>query len=277
MSGNRQDNVLFAVWFSGIIYLKQLPNAGETFCDCSFLCERYKMLRFSNGMLINVKDERSMEEYVDSIEIYNHPKKYDINQYYGISRISPCTINLMEKESLTENYRILLDFHAYTNDELTWNNTAFLIGESPLSVLDDFKNIYPNVLLFEINDEIPRFHEKNYMAKWIIVNDELYLSDIEFQPGNEYYEEIYNREYPIRLQAIEKFLGMKFQQIKSLQLKVIFAEWFSGTLFMKRYAEKDEKYFHCSYECEPFYRLLIEKGKIKSKEKTNYMFSKRTD
>ena len=269
------EGVMFASWFSGFIYIKRQPEPGESYCDCMYQCENFKELGFRNGRLIHEEVAFFIrDQLVDSIEIHKNPSKFVIRPN-RVTRRSHCATLLREKLSLEEHMGIYESFFG-TNDEILWNDTTFMCGESPLSVLDNYKNIYPNIIHAEVSEAYPRFHEKNYIAKWAIVNNRLYLYDIAFQLGRESYEN-YNQEYAVRLQAVEKLTGKKFQQIPSFNQKAIFAEWYSGTFYFKRFPAKGELHFNCPYRCEPFHKVTIEKGEVKSMEKTSYMILKRNN
>ena len=176
-----------------------------------------------------------------------------------------------EKLLLEDNQYIYQGYFSNCNDKILWHDTTFFIDESPLSFFKNYKEIYPNEPVVFVTYAIPISDEKNYVPKWVIVNDMLYLYNISFISGNHEF----NNEYLIRFQPIEKLTGKKFQQTPYVNVKVIFADWFSGVMYLKRYPEKIEEYWESDYNCEPFYKLLLENGKIVSKEKTNYMILKR--
>ena len=275
------EGVLFASWFSDTIYLKRFPEPDESYCDPKYRCESFKMFIFKEGRLVREKLTFHVDILIDSVEIYTNPLKYSVNQN-GIRRYDPCTNHLTE--ALEEGQYLKEGFFARSNDELEWHDTIFLVGESPLSFFDNYKKIYPNVPEYEIKNLFPNWHEKNYMPKWTIVNGLLYLLDIDFLGRNDKFldpeyekkrKEPYDREYPIRFQAVEDLTGKKFLHLPALNKKAIFADWFSGTLFIKRYPEKDEDPWGGKYKNEPFYKLVFENGIIVSKETTNYMIVKR--
>jgi len=270
------EGVIFASWFSGEIYLKRQPAQGETYCDCMYRCENFIKLTFQDGKLAFKRNEdvHSMHLLVDSVEIYNNPKKYSAYKNPFLKKMvfdrDICKSLISEKLSLEDNQYIYQGYHASCNDKILWHDTTFFIEKSPLSFFKNYKEIYPNVPQSITFVALPYRDEKNYVPKWVIVNDMLYLYDINFLEGNHEF----NNEYLIRFQPIEKLTGKKFQQTPYVNVKVIFANWFNGVMYLKRYPEKDESP-ECEYKCEPFYKLTLENGKIVSKEKTNYMILKR--
>jgi len=280
------DGVLFASWFSDTLYLKRFPAPGELYCDPIYRCETFKMFIFKEGRLVRDDIALSTSHFVDSLEIENNSMKYRKNKFpgnrFGYEWLDPCTIHLTE--NLEEDQFLMDSFFSETSDEVMWNDTAFMCGESPLSVFENYKKIYPNMPFIEIEASLPQFHEKNYIAKWVIDNDRLYLYDIDFVGREDTYSDIflqfkhnapYDREYPIRLKAVENLTGKKFGQTTGLQKETIFADWYNGTMYLKRFPNKGERFGNCEYKCEPFYKIHFENGKIVSKEKTNYMIFKR--
>ena len=271
------EGFLFASWFSDTIYVKRKAEPGESFCDCMYRCEPFKGLIFKEGKSASEFTAFSVDILIDSVEIYNNPLKYRVN-IYDILRLDPCSNHL--KENLTEEQYLWEGFFAMTSDEIMWNDTVFMCSESPLSLFENYKNIYPNIPFIEINSSLPQFYEKNYIAKWVIDNDRLYLYDIDFEDRKHTYSNIflqskhkklYDREYPIRLKAVEELTGKKFGQTTKLNKETIFADWYNGTMYLKRYLQNGERMGDCVYKCEPFYKIIFDNGKIISKEKTNYM------
>ena len=274
--------ILFASWFSGFIYVKRQPGQGESYCDCMYRNEKYNVLGFKNGILISQDSAFSVEISMDSIEIAENIENYknSLRKLFDYFRISNCTKLLSEKLALKDNQRVAELFGRLTNDELFWNNTRFMCSESPLSIFDNYKKIFPNVWPY---DKHPSFCEKNYMAKWTIINNMLYIYDIDFydddirvedfvlpKPESEKGEK-FNREYADRFQAVEKLTEKKFVHIPSFKQKALLADWYSGTLYFKRFIEYMEPSSPFSYTCDPNYEIVIEKGKVKSIEKTNYI------
>ena len=112
----------------------------------------------------------------------------------------------------------------------------------------------------------------------------MYLYDIAFlealgedeivrQPENEKNENFY-KEYSNRFLSIEKLTKKMFVNIPSFDQKVIHADWYSGTLYIKRFFEYLDPISGYNYTCDPNYELVIEKGEIKSIKETNYMIVK---
>ena len=265
------EGLLFASWFSGFIYIKRQPEHGETYCDCMYQCERYKELGFRNGRLIHQDTVVFMDVFLDSIEIYNNSKNYTISQE-SIFRNSNCVNILQDKPVINDDQSLWNSFFGQTSDELFFNDSLFMCSESPLSILNNYKNIFPNIDFILWQGSLPRIQDKNYTAKWTIVNNMLYLFDVSFF-GNE--NNI--NEFANRLPIVENLIGKKFVQIPSFNQKAILADWFCGTLYLKRFPVGNERGTECTYKCEPFYKLIIEKGNIKSIENTTYMILERNN
>ena len=263
---NFPNGGLYASWFSGFLYLKRQPTTDECYCDCMYRCERYKMLVFYRGELIYEREVDQMLLYIDSLEITNNKRKYQ-----GIiDGFDPCISPL--RDSLQEGEHFRDYFFGHTNDEIQWKDTLRMLSESPLSFFDNYEIIYASDIdhghpMFE-----PYFQEKNYSAKWIILDDKLYLYDIVFGSQKAKEDVIGDSS----LKVVEKLISKKFTKIKSFDQKVIFASWYSGTLYFKRKQEK-RKYTEsdCEYSCRPMTKITVEKGKITSMEPTFYMIQKR--
>ena len=277
------EGVLLASWFSDTLYIKRKPRPGESYCDCIYRCEEFPRLHFESGRLVIEGMSRIIEVSMDINEIYSNSEKYSVPEkdrqsILEVRRINPCINHLkkdLEKGALFREF-----FFANTYDEVKWNDTIFMCSMSPLCFFDNYRKIYPNIPFFHVQSSQPKFQDKNYTANWTIVNDRLYLYDIEFFSQRFYLNKkeskIFDEEYPIRFQAIEQLTGKKFQQDKSLDKEVIFADWFSGTMYLKRYQDDDDKSsVDCDYLCEPYHKITFQNGKIVSVEKTNYMIMTR--
>ena len=268
------EGVMFASWFSGEIYLKRQPVQGETYCDCMYRNEAFKKLTFNEGRLVREEKMYGVGILVDSIEIYNNPKKYTPYKNPYLKKLvfgrDICKSLISEKLSLEDNQFIYQGYHSTCNDKILWNDTTFLVEKSPLMFFENYTKIYPNVPNIIYDGFLPDMNEKNYIPKWVIFNDMLYLYDIWFVAQE--YE--YTDEFPVRFQPVEKLTGKKFMQVSFINRNVILADWFCGTMYLKRYPKKDDSNDGREYHCEPFYKLLLENGKIALKERTNYMILK---
>ena len=195
--------------------------------------------------------------------------------------------------SAQENTKIITSFWGRTSDELLWEYACYtyMCSVSPLSVFDNYKTIFPKIMNSEfVYESQPRMNDKNYFAKWRIDKDLLYLYDIRFHDEEATFilkdtmivafdpdpkiNEIYKKEFANRFKTMEKFLNRKFELVPSINQKAIFADWYSGILYIQKIPEIDERYrnaFIKIYKYEPFFKLVIEKGKIKSIEKASSM------
>ena len=206
--------------------------------------------------------------YIDSQEIINSTKRYQDR----ISGFDPCITPFEESLSLKEGEHLSEYFFGHTNDKIQWKDTLRMLSESPLSVFDNYKEIYmPSKEWHPPFDMYPYFSEKNYSAKWIMLDDKLYLYDAEVFSSN---EEMGGFTGDSSLKLVEKLIGKKFTKIKSFDQKVIFASWYSGTLYFKRREKRKTGEPICEYVCEPMTKITVEKGKITSMEPTFYMFQK---
>ena len=275
------QGVMLASWFSDTLYLKRKPKPGESYCDCMYRCESFKKLVFKDGVLIRGFIQRDVEISVDSVEIYTNPLKYRVNRFRN-ERLDPCTKHL--KENLADDQYLLGYFFAYSSDEIVWNDTEFMCDESPLVFFENYKAIFPTVPFIEVETSLAQFHEKNYLPKWAIVNERLYLYDIDFMGRKDKYtdfeiekkiNEIYDQAYSTRFQVVEELTERKFQQVSSLKKEALFADWFSGTMYLKRYPKSGERMWSCECQCEAFHKIVFKNGRIITKEKTNYMVGTR--
>jgi hypothetical protein len=159
-----------------------------------------------------------------------------------------------------DNNVTFVPFWGYTNDEILLNDSSFMMSESPLAVISEYKNIFQRILIEEVAEDLPRINEKSFTAKWTIINNSLYLYDILI--GGGYVTEngcfhvfdsepeinaIYKQAHANRFSTVEKFLSRKFTKIKSFDKKVMLADWYSGTLYMKRFPKDKEFYLSEKY------------------------------
>ena len=246
------QEVLFASWFSGNLYLKRQPVQGETYGDCMYQCESFRKISFKNGKVVGREEVSSMEVDIDSIEIVNNAWKYIIN-LNGISKNSNYLNSRHIKDRMSIEQNQILDdyFFGWTNDELLLNDSLFMCSGTPLLYFDNYSKMFPKLGISEVQESLPRFHDKNYFAKWTIINNMLYVIDIGFQRGEVEWligknnrvlafspspeeNEMIKKEYTNRFNTFEKFVGRKFVKIPSYPQKVLFADWYSGTLYFKR-------------------------------------------
>jgi len=286
------DRYIAAQWFTGFIFVKRQPDPHETYCDCMYRLESFKVLFFINGYLKYWMDNaQACNYYINNNETENNPQKYEKNlkNSDGIFfKVNPCIGILEEQLSLDEEHKLYHFFTSFSTDEIRWNDSAFMVSESPLSFFEKYKDVYPYVWPIESGYYS---EEKNYITRLTIVDEKLYIYDIGFDLETTGYLdekqentriEYLNRVRPNRLKAIERLTGKKFRQVPALKQKAIFAEWYSGTLYFKRPPAQNEypsltaNYFLVQkYNCEPFYKITVEKGIMKSMEKTTYMVIKR--
>ncbi|MDR3252643.1 MAG: hypothetical protein LBT35_03660 [Tannerella sp.] len=138
--------------------------------------------------------------------------------------------------TISINSALCQNFRANTNDKIYWNGTKYMCSISPLSPLTGYKSVYKELPSCEIESALPIFQDKNYSAWWAIVDNKLYLFDILNICGA-----ISSKE------NIEKFLNAKFSKNplpesarKDAYFKngVIYAEWFTGMISIKRLPKK---------------------------------------
>ena len=285
-AGVFQKKVMLASWFSGFIYLKRQPEPGENYCDCLYQRESFIKLSFKNGRIMNQGIISSITFSIDSCEIAKNPKNYKISllKGYDYTIVSNCDNLLDEKLALDDYLRVWKGFYRYTEDEILLNNMKFMCSESPLSSFAKFKNIFPNV--WPYGEDYNPF-QQNFKAKWKIKNNMLYLYDILFYdeilmddvvftiPENKK-DDNYNKAYTNRFKTVEKLTGKRFEKIDSFEQEIILADWYSGTLYIKRFVDfSKERFADYYYDCEPFDKIVIEKGKIISIDKTNFTIGRK--
>ena len=285
------ERYMAAGWFTGFIFVKRQPDPGETYCDCMYQEESFKVLFFINGYLKYMMDNSLVSlYYVDDNEKENNPQKYRKNLKYfhgAYFKVNPCRGILEEKLSLDEDYKLYHYYTSFSTDEIRWNDSIFTVSESPLSFFEKYRDVYPYPRPSESG-----FYseEKNYITRLTIAGEKLYIYDIGFslETGGYLDErsennriEYLSRVLPDRLQAIERLTGKKFRKVPALKQKAVFAEWYSGTLYFKRPPSVEEYSTPTSdrslvqkYNCEPFYKITVEKGIIRSMEKTTFMVIK---
>ena len=257
---------MFASWFSGYIYIKRQPSFTETFCDCMYRNEKFKELRFYNGQLSYERVVDGITAFIDSMEIMNRPKKYEWKHSDWI--VNPCEILLRKSLSLADDEVLYENFYAHTCDIVRWGGTECHLSISPLSVFENYKNIYKS------NVSIDKYSfgmswDKNYDARWIIQDYKLYLCD-DIYIEKEVKDAIIGDS---SIKVVEELIGKKFLKIPSYDKKVIFADWYSGTLFFKRpmTEREDREGLFVDYQCEPLHKITLEKGRIISWEQVQYM------
>ena len=159
---------------------------------------------------------------------------------------------------------------ARTPDYLCWNDTVYLMSQSPLSTYANYKNIY---------DEFPEISAANiqiqygagieplgdkYYLDWIIRDSMLYLQDVGFYfLLKEKIKKIFprNEQYGV----LEKLTRVKFSR-KNISAGapqgLMPATWFSGNIQLKARIRKKESIG--SWLGQPFFELTFQNGKIES-------------
>jgi hypothetical protein len=174
------------------------------------------------------------------------------------------------------------NFYANTIDELHWKGTSFMCSVSPLS---SFFSLSPSGGYETICKDLPSYHldyfslpvsaDKNYIAFWTIINKQLYLFNVTGYAPVDSNHIVDNNIY---FDRIEKFLFMKFSKDnlsksdrKRYENGVIPAMWFTDTLYIKRFPNKDEDGLSTEYNNTEFIRLVFEKGILTEEKKVTGM------
>jgi hypothetical protein len=194
-------------------------------------------------------------------------------------------------------------FVGWTFDGIYMNDGEYMMSISPLSVFENYKSLYPDLPICEVELEkmLPLWNDKEYTAMWVIKNDSLYLFDVYFYcmdiKGDKWEivegklvlnkswkyklrdsDSIYVANYPNRHIAIEKLTGKKFEaapfvfpDIREYWLdtsKVIAATWLSGVLYVKK--QPSESYTR-EHRSSPFLKLEFKNGKLVKKTTVSKM------
>lgn len=241
-------------------------------CDCGDDCEKPVILTFNDGKLISEEDAPDM----DSAAMCSYLKKLNDSQdsLFYIYRRPGCPKYVSVEKASEIMYQeggrpsvLHKGFIGETMDDILWNDTLFMCNNSPISVFYRYRDVFSDGTDIEIFMLGPKSPDKNYTVIWTLVDGILYLYDIEFN----HYE--YDMEtFQTRFQVVEQLIGAKMQDIPSTDKQGIPATWYNGTLFFKRYAAENESYAMCPYDCEPFYRMDFENGKVISTKRVGYMY-----
>jgi len=154
---------------------------------------------------------------------------------------------------------ILYNFRGKTNDRFVWHDSTFYCSESPLSVFESYKDIYPDIPTYNIFHLSPIVYDKNYEARWTMINDSLFIYEV--NPST-------SVDMIVDLKPVEKLTGKKLINHPSFDQKIIFADWYSGTLFIKNQDDALNESQHNYTSHKPSYKMTIENGKIKTMEQT---------
>ncbi len=180
----------------------------------------------------------------------------------------------MKKEAPPEKLNI---FFWNTNDDFIWKDERFLLNKSPLSTFAGYKNIFPRIGRFVIDYESGTSGrpEKNYSAKWILIDSTLFLSNVildipnnmeksidDYYPQNESYKIV---EYLTGIRFGKKYMANTISQ-PITPLGIMPALWVTDTLVIKR-ARKFPKETIEKWNESPYYKLIFERGKLLSAQK----------
>jgi len=174
------------------------------------------------------------------------------------------------KKNIIILYFVIVGINAYgqafysmyrTIDKLYLNDsTSSYISKSPLSSLNRFDSVYSEFGYCIIEDDAsPGFQDKNYIAKWILINRKLFLFDIQ----NDCFLQ---KKMPLK--KMELFVGSKFTKSKSiigntsriLEHGVLPAFWFSDTLFVKKSSK--QVFISADYYDTYDLCLIFDKGQL---------------
>lgn len=163
-----------------------------------------------------------------------------------------------------------------TNDDFffTGNHDKYLINKSPLAYFNGYKSIYrddPSTVLTYYDPFPPLpyrtdgISEKEYIATWVMLNDQLYLCNVWIHSKKPDEKFIYPR--------MEKLVGKTFSKrnISKIDIPVpsyglIPAKWFTDTLFIKKANQLEKPLQRNEWQVKPYLRLIFKKGKLVSIE-----------
>jgi hypothetical protein len=151
-----------------------------------------------------------------------------------------------------------------TIDELYLNDTLYYMSKSPLSHFNKFDSVYSEFMFCVYDDHIPIFIDKNYIAKWIILDDQLLLYNVLNHCESD------STKIQMPLVNMERFLKVKFSKkadyvksSKMLKHGVIPAVWFTDTLFVKKFPDT---FVYFSYYNKYDKVLVFDKGLLINSE-----------
>lgn len=195
-----------------------------------------------------------------------------------------CIISVCKSQSKIKANRDSIVYEAFegdTNDRLYWDNKKYSCSESPLSVFNGYESLYPSLFTICFNTYMNIRDDKQYVAIWIIIDDYLYLCDIEpacediiYIPIEDYCKAFqknltFNDIFRIKMIPVEELTGRKFQKKFSTGIYtypmetgyVIPANWFNGIIDIK---VSSSNYF------APYQRLVFKAGKVISVQNMIY-------
>ncbi len=164
-----------------------------------------------------------------------------------------------------------------SNDDFYFsgNHDKYLINKSPLAYFNGYKSIYrddPLMVLISLSSEYPPppygsegVSEKEYIATWVLLNNQLYLCNI-------WIRFIY-RDDKFLYPPMEKLVGKAFSKknISKIDIPIPFyglmpATWFTDTLFIKKANQREKPLQADEWQVKPYLRLIFKKGKLVSTE-----------
>lgn len=165
-------------------------------------------------------------------------------------------------------------FVSRTNDFLYYKGGVYLLSESPLRAIGDYKNIYPFLPKIWGDLKTPGASgkdDKSYTAYWFLSGKELYLTDV-FISTDLRATDIYGHTKEEILRMMERVTGGRFEKsgrIVSSEasvsvLGVMPAAWAEGIFYAKKVIElrngKFDDEIYAQWKAEPFQRLVFHNG-----------------
>ncbi|MGL6179606.1 MAG: hypothetical protein ACRC13_10460 [Tannerellaceae bacterium] len=158
-------------------------------------------------------------------------------------------------------------------DYIYYENDKYLLDKSFLSSFENYKQLYPDLQVKEIQSDDSRMgmlQGQFFSPIWLIESSQLYMIGLSFFQD-------YDTGIPRkRFRVIEELTGEKFEK-KNLETLVkeitngngadgvLHASWVTGTFYMKKVRKPGQSYKN--WEKEPILKLTIKGGKVIKAEK----------
>lgn len=197
-------------------------------------------------------------------------KLIKITLLLGVLQLNILVIQEAHAQHKEVTKSVLAKFHRITVDRFYWNGEEYALYRSPLIFFKGYKTIYPQVHNYEISfgPGGPIEVDKNYSVNWAIVDNMLYLCDIDFTyfefkedipkifPGNEQYK------------IMEELTGINFRILWVFtkigtpisSFGVIPALWMNGALYVKDMYKSERDY--SQWLDAPVKKLVFKQGEL---------------
>jgi hypothetical protein len=170
------------------------------------------------------------------------------------------------------------EFWSYTNDYIIIDGSQYLANKSPLAFFQGYTQLYKGGRC-HTSYATPQRQDKYYYVEWSILNNKLYACGIKDGCFDKYLM-VDSLEFLVNAKFSNELIPDSLKNNPRFDRGFLPAEWFSDTLYLKRYPkyEDGESSGDDSYINENFLKLVFDKGnlvKTDTVSEMNYSFKDR--